>query len=140
MSEELSVPRVAQHLGVNEETVRRNIRSKRLRAIRRGRQWFVTRDDLLAFSNVYDARTGKLSGVPGMRMQRFGLVPLVGGAAVLMGYGAYELVKALFTEDVPLVVSIGIVLAAVGFVVLVAGVGYERWRTSREEDLGEVEP
>ncbi len=140
MPEELSVPQVAKHLRVSEETVRRNIRSMRLRATRRGRQWFVTRDDLMEFSNVYDSRTGRVSRMPGVRVQRFGLIPLVAGAAVLVGYGAYELVRELFTADVPLVVSIGVVVAAVGFLILLLGVGIERWRTSREEDLNEVEP
>ena len=73
-------------------------------------------------------------------MLRIGMGLLVLGAAVLVGYGAYEVVGALFTEDVPLVASVGVVLAAAGFVVLLAGVAYERWRTSREEGLNEVEP
>jgi len=73
-------------------------------------------------------------------MLRIGMGLLILGAAVLVGYGAYEVVRALFTEDVPLVASIGVLLVAAGFVVLLAGVGYERWRTSREEDLSEVEP
>ena len=73
-------------------------------------------------------------------MQRFGMVLLVIGAAVLVGYAAYEVVKALFTEDVPLVMSIGVVVATSGFLVLLAGIGYERWRARRTEDLDEVEP
>ena len=73
-------------------------------------------------------------------MQRFGMVLLVIGAAVLVGYAAYEVVKALFTEDVPLIVSIGVIVAAVGFLLLLVGIGYERWRARRIEDLDEVEP
>ena len=61
MSEELSVPQTASYLGVSEETVRRNIRSKRLKAIRRGTQWFVTRQELLAFADSYDPKTGRVS-------------------------------------------------------------------------------
>ena len=61
MPEELSVPETASYLGVSEETVRRNIRSKRLRAIRRGTQWFVTRQELLAFADSYDPKTGRVS-------------------------------------------------------------------------------
>ena len=64
MTEELSVPQAASYLGVSEETVRRNIRSKRLKAIRRGTQWFVTRRDILVFANSYDPRTGRVSPVP----------------------------------------------------------------------------
>ena len=36
MPEELTVPQAATYLNVSEETVRRNIRSKRLKALRRG--------------------------------------------------------------------------------------------------------
>ena len=64
MTEELSVPQVASHLGVSEETVRRNIRSKRLKAIRRGTQWFVVRRDILIFASSYDPRTGRVSPTP----------------------------------------------------------------------------
>ena len=60
LGEELSVPQVAAYLKVNEETVRRNIRSKRLSAIRRGTQWFVSRDDLLVFASSYDPKSGQI--------------------------------------------------------------------------------
>ena len=73
-------------------------------------------------------------------MQRFGMVLLVIGAAVLVAYAAYEVVKALFTEDVPLVMSIGVAVADIGFLLLLVGIGYERWRARRIEDLDEVEP
>jgi excisionase family DNA binding protein len=61
MPEEHSVPQAASYLGVSEETVRRNIRSKRLKAIRRGTQWFVDQQELLAFAGSYDPRTGRVS-------------------------------------------------------------------------------
>ena len=64
MTEELSVPQAASYLGVSEETVRRNIRSKRLQAVRRGTQWFVTRRDILVFAKSYDPRTGRVSPTP----------------------------------------------------------------------------
>ena len=73
-------------------------------------------------------------------MQRLGMTLLVVGAAVLVGYAAYALVQELSEEDVPLPVIIGIIVAAAGFLLLVAGVGYERWRARRNEDLDEVEP
>ena len=58
--EELTVPQAADFLKVSEETVRRNIRAKRLIALRRGTQWFIPREDLVIFANVYDPRTGKI--------------------------------------------------------------------------------
>ena len=60
MQEELTVPQAAAFLKVSEETVRRNIRAKRLIALRRGTQWFIPREDLVIFANVYDPRTGKI--------------------------------------------------------------------------------
>ena len=60
LPEELSVPEAAAYLKVSQETVRRNIRAKRLRAIRRGTQWFVSHEDITVFSSVYDRRTGKI--------------------------------------------------------------------------------
>lgn len=60
MPEEFTVPQAAAYLNVSEETVRRNIRSKRLSALRRGTQWFILRDVLVLFSNSYDPKTGKI--------------------------------------------------------------------------------
>ena len=60
LAEELSVPQVAAYLKVNEETVRRNIRSKRLPAVRHGTQWFVSRDDLIVFAGSYDRKSGQV--------------------------------------------------------------------------------
>ena len=60
MPEEFTVPQAAAYLSVSEETVRRNNRSKRLKALRRGTQWFVRRDVLLVFANSYDPKTGKI--------------------------------------------------------------------------------
>ena len=62
--EEISVPQAASYLGVSEETVRRNIRSKRLKAIRRGTQWFVIRRDIVIFASSYDPRTGRVNPTP----------------------------------------------------------------------------
>ncbi len=58
--DELTVPQAATYLKVSEETVRRNIRSKRLRALRRGTQWFIPRDVLVVFANSYDPKTGQI--------------------------------------------------------------------------------
>ena len=60
MPEELTVPEADSCLSVSEETVRRNIRSKRLKALRRGTQWFIPRDVLLVFASNYDPKTGKI--------------------------------------------------------------------------------
>ena len=60
MPDEFTVPEAASHLEVSEETVRRNIRSKRLKALRRGTQWFIPRDVLLVFASSYDPKTGQI--------------------------------------------------------------------------------
>ena len=61
--EEFTAPQAAAYLSVSEETVRKNIRSKRLKALRRGTQWFIPRDVLLVFANSYDPKTGKIRQV-----------------------------------------------------------------------------
>ena len=63
MPEEFTVPQASAYLGVSEETVRRNIRSKRLKALRRGTQWFIPRDVLVAFAGSYDPKTGNIREV-----------------------------------------------------------------------------
>ena len=60
MPEELTVPQAASYLQVSEETVRRNIRSRRLKALRRGTQWFIQRDVLVVFAKSYDPKTGQI--------------------------------------------------------------------------------
>ena len=60
MPEEFTVPQAASFLSVSEETVRRNIRSKRLKALRRGTQWFIPHDVLVIFANNYDPKTGQI--------------------------------------------------------------------------------
>ena len=60
MPEEFTVPQAAAYLNVSEETVRRNIRSKRLKALRRGTQWFIEYEVLVIFANAYDPKTGKI--------------------------------------------------------------------------------
>ena len=62
---ELTTPEAARYLGVSEETVRRNIRSKRLKAFRRGTQWFINKEDLSVFAGRYDAKTGKIRSLFG---------------------------------------------------------------------------
>ena len=60
MPEEFTVPQAAAYLKVSEETVRRNIRAKRLSALRRGTQWFIPYDVLVLFANAYDRKTGRI--------------------------------------------------------------------------------
>ena len=60
MPDELTVPQAASYLCVSEETVRRNIRSKRLKALRRGTQWFIPRDVLIVFASSYDPKSGQI--------------------------------------------------------------------------------
>ena len=56
----LTVPQAARELGLNEETVRRNIRSRRLAATRIGNQYFISKESLGLFLSQYDRRTGRL--------------------------------------------------------------------------------
>ena len=58
--EEFTVPQAADYLKVSEETVRRNIRAKRLPALRRGTQWFIPYNVLVLFASAYDPKTGKI--------------------------------------------------------------------------------
>ena len=60
MADGYTVPQAASYLNVSEETVRRNIRSKRLRALRRGTQWSIPFDVLVAFAKGYDPKTGQI--------------------------------------------------------------------------------
>ena len=60
MPDEFTVPQAASYPNVSEETVRRNIRSKRLQALRRGTQRFIPRDVLVEFANSYDPKTGRV--------------------------------------------------------------------------------
>ena len=63
LPEELTVPQAASYLRVSEETVRRNIRAKRLQALRRGTQWFIQGDVLVIFANSYNPKTGQIQRV-----------------------------------------------------------------------------
>ena len=59
VTDEYTVPQAATCINVSEETERRNIRSKRLKVMRRGTQWFIPRDILVVFANSYDSKTGQ---------------------------------------------------------------------------------
>ena len=60
MFEEFTARHAAAYLSVIDETVRRNIRSKRLKALRRGTQWFILRYGPFVFANSYDPKSGKM--------------------------------------------------------------------------------
>ena len=60
MPEEFTVPRAASYLNVSEETIRRNMGPKPLKALRRGTQWFTLRDVLLVFANSHDPTTSQI--------------------------------------------------------------------------------
>ena len=64
MPEEFSARQAAAYLAISEETVRRNIRSKHLKTLRRGTQWFILSDVVLVFANTYDPKTGKIRQMP----------------------------------------------------------------------------
>lgn len=149
MADEYTVRQAAEYLRVSDETVRRYIRSDRLKATRRGTQWFVARDDLLAFSDSDAEGTVVKPAIrrEGLRVQAFGMVLVAASAAVLLGYGAYEFFRLLFDEGegVPLAVSVSIVVFTCGLLVMLIGVGIERWVARRNtelirENFDEVEP
>ena len=60
MPDEFTVPQAAAYLRFSEETVRRNIRSRCLKVLRRGTQWFIPRDVLVTFGNSYDPKTSQI--------------------------------------------------------------------------------
>jgi len=55
--EYLTVPETARYLQLNEETVRRNVRSGRLKAEKIGNQWFIRRSDLSSFEGIQNSQT-----------------------------------------------------------------------------------
>ncbi len=52
----LTVPEAARYLQVNEETIRRNVRSGRLKAEKIGNQWFIRKNDLPSYEEVQNTR------------------------------------------------------------------------------------
>lgn len=48
--EYLTVPEAARSLQLNEETIRRNVRSGRLKAEKIGNQWFIHKRDVSLFT------------------------------------------------------------------------------------------
>ena len=54
------------------------------------------------------------------------------GSAILIGWGLYWFFRLAFLS-LPLPVKIAIAAIAVGLVILLASLGWERYRTSKEE-------
>lgn len=50
LKEYLTVPEVARKLALSEETIRRQVRSGRLKAEKIGNQWFIHEDNLSGFT------------------------------------------------------------------------------------------
>jgi len=54
--EYLTVPEAARNVRVNEETIRRNVRSGRLKAEKIGNQWFIHKRDLSLFTSAQNSK------------------------------------------------------------------------------------
>ena len=55
----VNIHEAAKRLGIHEESLRRIIRIGTLPAEKIGGQWFISKEQLAIFSNVYDHKTGK---------------------------------------------------------------------------------
>ncbi len=65
-------------------------------------------------------------------MRRIGGILLAVGLGILLGWGVYWFFRLAFLW-LPLPVKIAIAAIAVGLIILLASLGWERYRTSREE-------
>ena len=73
-------------------------------------------------------------------LQRTAAVLIIGGALVLVGYGVYAILKALFQSDeVPLAISLAAAAIVLGFAILVIYVVLDRFRESRHERFEEAD-
>ena len=64
LSAYVSVPQAAEELSVHPETVRRLLRQKVLPGSKVGTLWFIAKEDLCVFKDVYDPHTGRRRSVP----------------------------------------------------------------------------
>ena len=60
MRVELTVPHTEAYTGVSEWAVRSDIGSKRVEALRRLTQWFISHDVLVTIENSYDSKAGQI--------------------------------------------------------------------------------
>ena len=65
-------------------------------------------------------------------MRKIGGILLAVGLGILMGWGLYWFFRLAFLE-LPLLVKIAIAAIAVGLIILLASLGWERYRASKEE-------
>ena len=65
-------------------------------------------------------------------MRKIGGILLAVGLGILIGWGLYWFFRLAFLE-LPLPVKIAIAAIAVGLIILLASLGWERHRASREE-------
>ena len=65
-------------------------------------------------------------------MRKIGGILLAVGLGILIGWGLYWFFRLAFLE-LPLPVKIAIAAIAVGLIILLASLGWERYRTSKEE-------
>lgn len=65
-------------------------------------------------------------------MKKIGGILLAVGLGILIGWGLYWFFRLAFLE-LPLPVKIAIAAIAVGLIILLASLGWERYRASKEE-------
>jgi ABC-type antimicrobial peptide transport system permease subunit len=65
-------------------------------------------------------------------MRKIGGILLGTGLGILVGWGLYQLFSRAF-PSLPLPVKIAIAAIAIGLIILLASLGWERYRTSKEE-------
>jgi ABC-type antimicrobial peptide transport system permease subunit len=66
-------------------------------------------------------------------MRKIGGILLGVGLGILAGWGLYQLFGRAF-PSLPLPVKIAIVAIAIGLIILLASLGWERYRVSKEEE------
>jgi hypothetical protein len=65
-------------------------------------------------------------------LRKFGGILLAVGLGILVGWGLYWFFRLAFLS-LPLLVKIAIAAIAVGLIILLASLGWERYRASKEE-------
>ncbi len=65
-------------------------------------------------------------------MRKIGGILLAGGAGILVGWGLYLFFRSSFPE-LPVPLKIASAAMIVGIIILLASLGYERCRASKEE-------
>ena len=69
-------------------------------------------------------------------MLKVGWILFIGGLVVVAGYVIYLFVT---DPDIPIAIRIGAPSAVVGVVLLIMGVGRERYRSAKKESFKEIE-